>query len=186
MVQVNDEVLGEIGLDFGIQGQVPAGELLDTIQPTVPAELYRRIYRHLFLTATPQGGPGILEGFFDPGSLESWFISSGYSIVGVTGPLNVTVDLLDPLGKVMPVFRRVIGTNSSLSLVGGNGVFDPTFGENSIPASIIVPSGTKLRIQVAAVVPPITNAAVTIGFLAKVEPPVRAFSLKTAVDVTVP
>jgi len=186
VTQINDQVLGEMGLDLGIQGQVGGAQLPDVISPVLDGDLYRLRYRHLFLTGTPQGGAGIVEGFFDPGETESWLIKTGYFISGAIGQVEVMVDLIDPLSKVMRQAQRVSESNRTVVLVGGQGLFDSSFEEDFIPKQIIVPSQTQLRIQGIATSPPITNGAFTVGFIALVRPPSREFSLKVAQDTTFP
>jgi len=189
MVNINDQVLGELGLDLGMNGQIAGAVLAETIQPIALMEDYRKVYELLNLTDSTTGGPGDVVGTFRPGDRKSWLIRSGIAIAGgAAGDLDWNITVLDRFGTFVPVARvQTKDVDQRMFVDGVTRDSMAPVGHEFVPGEIVVPSGGELRIDISAfgggIIP---LASLTARFMALVTPPVRRFDLVQPTSSTYP
>ncbi len=193
MVQINDQVLGAISLDLGINGQVPGANLEGLIASVAQISDYRVRYRILNETVTPAGGAGDVGFIYLASDREDerWkVIQLSLQNLTLRSP-NVDLALADTSGinYTRRISTQLVRTMSFVTLVGAAAMgaenIAGTPSEGEIPEFVWVPAGEDFRVTVRPS-SPFNVASLVLNGLVEVHPPETLLSLKDATQLIVP
>ena len=186
MTKVNDQVLTAIGFSLGQTEQIPPGILLDSLQPVLQADLYRRNFEVLNFSGVSSANPGNFLAFFDPGDRFSWLISTASMIWGGADFLETQITVIDRTGRFNRVGAAELAGGTTRVVVG-SGQARPgvgAAGPENLPVEILVPSGGRLRIDAQRNVD--EAASFTARFIALRTPPVKRFDIRAPDEFSSP
>lgn len=145
---INDKVLGEVALDLGRNGQIPAADLLSRIMPVVRIERYRRRLVGLRSVVTPTGNAGNIQWQILSPVDEMWRIIYA-DIVNANDKALVlagTWTQFEGPGILRyQVFNRDVAIASTRTVVGPGAVTEKDM-DVFIPSYVELPSKTLLSI----------------------------------------
>lgn len=193
MTKINDQVLAQIGLELRNDKIPPTAVLLDSIQPTIETEPFRRrMVSAEFTAASLTGAPGSFEVSYDSpeGHAIRWY---GVSCLNKNVPIICQVQGTDvsPSGIAAVVWSTVkVDTDESRLLIGDQ----QSRHQRQIDftsSTVLVPASRRLTIFVAPEAGSFTAALkILIHLVGFTEPMPRtrgeADNLKLAVAVVQP
>lgn len=179
---VNDKVMGEIALDFERNGQIPAANMLDVLQPVVQADRYRRRFANIRDSSVPSGGPGPLQWTIKVPETEMWkvlwadVVNAGAQVVDVQS-------FVRPIGggagvKIFRPQKRVIPAGETTVIVGPAAFNFKDPADECIPTFLELPAGSEWAITLTAVSPPLLGVVKGLDVQIEILPKNRSWTVR--------
>ncbi len=191
MAQINDPVLGEIGLDLVRSEQIVGADLLPAVLPVVHVAPYRRRLLNFRDDFIPDGGAGGIQFLLTCPETESWLVING-SVVNAGADDLLVSSFVRPGGGgagqklYVPLNRRITAFQTGIIIGAGVPIRTSTSQEQFIPDTVEVPTGAELSLTLTSLSAPFDVAVRVVALQVLRLPITRDWSAAEFTSVTGP